>query len=177
VRSIVSSSAKLTIERFEHQVRMRSSEAGSSTTSIAVPDVVMTSRMPCNLLDQLLKVLDTNYEVTREADWSDSVEDPADATLLFGAVEYKKFDQPVAYRHLVYGLSTAHSVRKALGLEDQILYGWTSVKSGQDLTMILHASWRVCDQFCSSTRTCSHFSIERTGVYLYIWKSVELCRH
>jgi hypothetical protein len=153
---------------------MRSSEAGSLTSSIAVPDVVITSRMPINLLDQLLQVIDTNYEVTPEANWSGSIDDPADAVLLFGAVEYKNFEQPVAYRQLVYDLSTAQSVRKALGLADQILYGWTSVKSGKDLTMILHASWRVCYQCCSSTRSCSHFSIERKGLHLYIWKSVEL---
>ena len=133
--------------------------------------------MPTNLQKQLRKLIDTNYEVTSEADWSGSVEDPADANLLFGAVEYKSFDQPVAYRQLVYDLSTAQSVRKALGLEEEILYGWTSVKSGQDLTMILHASWRVSRQFCSSACACSHFSIERTGLYLYIWKSVELYCH
>src|SRR5579859_1509537 len=122
---------------------MRRSEAPSTTSSNAVPDVVITSRMPTNLKKRLRELIHMDYEVTHEANWLGSVEDPAEADLLLGAVEYKCFNQPVAYRQLVYDLSTAQSVRKALGLAEAILYGWTSAKTGQDLMMSLHASWWV----------------------------------
>jgi len=91
----------------------------------------------------------TNYELTSEAHWSGSVEDPADVNLLFGAMEYKLFEQAVAYHQLVYDLSTAQSIWKALELKNETLYGWTSVKAGKDLMMILYASWWVSQQFCS----------------------------
>ena len=130
---------------------MRRSEALNTTSSNAVPDVVFTSPMPTDLKKQLRHLMATDYEVTSEAHWS-GTDDPANANLLFGAVEYKHFEEAVAYGHLVYDLSTAQSVRKALGLNDETLYGWTSVKAGQDLKMILYASWRVSQQFCSLAR-------------------------
>jgi hypothetical protein len=78
--------------------------------------------------------------------------------LLMVAVEYKKFNEPVAYSHLVYDLSTGQSVLKVLGFTDVILYGWTSTRLASGLVMDLYASWWVSYQF--SYFTCSQIPIE-----------------
>ena len=64
--------------------------------------------------------------------------------LLMSAAEYKVDDEPAAYRQLIYDLSTAQPVRRAVGLPDVTLFGWTSnLNSDHTVSMHLYACWWV----------------------------------
>jgi hypothetical protein len=101
--------------------------------------------MPDYLKEELEGVLLQDYSLANEADWRCSPENEGD--ILMSAVEYKEFDENAGYGQLVYDLSTAQSVRRALGLRDIVLYGWTSSKAGHSLSMNLFASWWVSYRF------------------------------
>ena len=62
---------------------------------------------------------------------------------IMSAVEYRLDSEGHAFRQLVYDLSTAQSVRRALGLSDVALYGWTSAKIYGIVYMALYACWWV----------------------------------
>ena len=66
---------------------------------------------------------------------------------LMSAAEYRLDSEGHAFRQLVYDLSTAQSVRRALGLSDVTLYGWTSAKIYGIVYMALYACWWVSYPF------------------------------
>jgi hypothetical protein len=138
---------------------MRHSNLLQTPSSTATADVAITLTMPTNLATRLLALGPSNRSIVSEAYWEDSTANVA--SLLMAAVEYKKFKFDDGYRQLVFDLSTAHSAWKALGLTEVPLYGWTSSRSSEQLTMHLHASWWVSCRLSMSVGTCPQLRTEQ----------------
>ena len=96
--------------------------------------------------EELLRNPALDEDLAYQACWRDPpVIDAKHLDLLMSAAEYKLTLDQAGYRQLVYDLSTAQSVRRALGLRNVILFGWTLSKDpvyGR-VSMHVYACWWV----------------------------------
>ncbi len=123
-------------------VRLRASSAAEIPSPVATADTVILHPMPPSLTALLSKGV--RIPLAYHALWRNPVSlENNHMDFLMSAAEYKLASEGHAFRQLVYHLSTAQSVRRALDLSYVTLYGWTSAKIYGIVSMALYACWWV----------------------------------